>query len=86
MDDIINYIESSSDTDVLPHYEHFRKFRTTVIRRQHQGVRQLKLDDFFKITSSAETVSPEPSISRELTPLPPYDSCISDSENCDSFN
>jgi hypothetical protein len=85
MDDI-NYIESSSDPDVLPYYEHFWEFRSTVIRKQHQGVRQLKFDDFFKTTSSTEPVSPEPSTSKELTPIPPYDSCISDSENCDSFN
>ena len=48
MDEILKYVSTSSTDTEQDYYEVLRSFRETIIRNQHDNVKQLKLDSFLQ--------------------------------------
>lgn len=49
LDDLITFIDYSSDNEIQLYYTHFRNFRELIIKKQRTSKVQTKLDSFFKV-------------------------------------
>ena len=48
IDELIRYVDTSSNSNEKDYYEVLRSFRETFIRNQHNNVKQLKIDSFLQ--------------------------------------
>lgn len=57
LDDIITFMDNSSDIEIQLYYTHFRNFRELIIKKQQTSKVQSKLDGFFKAGSPKTSAS-----------------------------